>query len=58
MMKSLKENAYWIWLSLIPNLGSIKKQRLLQSFKTPEKIFLASKDELLKVEGIGEKIAN
>lgn len=58
MMKSLKENAYWIWLSLIPNLGSIKKQRLLQSFKTPEKIFLASKEELLKVEGIGEKIAN
>ena len=58
MMKSLKENAYWIWLSLIPNLGSIKKQRLLQSFKTPEKIFLASKQELLKVEGIGDKIAN
>ena len=58
MMKSLKENAYWIWLSLIPNLGSIKKQRLLQSFKTPEKIFLASKEELLKVEGIGDKIAN
>ena len=57
-MKSLKENAYWIWLSLIPNLGSIKKQRLLQSFKTPEKIFLASKQELLKVEGIGDKIAN
>lgn len=57
-MNNLKEKAYWIWLSLIPNLGSIKKQRLLQSFETPEKIFLASKQELLKVEGIGEKIAN
>ena len=57
-MNNLKENAYWIWLSLIPNLGSIKKQRLLQSFEAPEKIFLASKQELLKVEGIGEKIAN
>ena len=57
-MNNLKENVYWIWLSLIPNLGSIKKQRLLQSFETPEKIFLASKQELLKVEGIGEKIAN
>lgn len=57
-MKNLKENAYWIWLSLIPSLGSIKKQRLLQYFKTPEKILSASKQELLKVEGIGEKIAN
>lgn len=57
-MKNLKENAYWIWLSLIPGLGSIKKQKLLQYFATPEKIFLASKEELLKVDGIGEKIAN
>lgn len=57
-MKNLKENAYWIWLSLIPGLGSIKKQKLLQYFAIPKKIFLASKEELLKVEGIGEKIAN
>ena len=57
-MRSLKENAYWIWLSLIPVLGSIKKQKLLQYFATPEKIFLESKQGLLKIEGIGEKIVN
>ena len=32
-MKLLTENKYWIWLSLIKDLGSIKKQHLLKRFK-------------------------
>ena len=57
-MKSIKENAYWIWLSLIPCLGSVRKQRLLEVFEIPEKIYKASKQELLNVKEIGEKIVN
>ena len=46
---------YWIWLSRIENLGSIKIQKLLDYFKTPLRIWNANKEELLKVEGIGEE---
>ncbi len=56
-MKTIKENKYWIWLSLIPNLGSIKKQKLLNQLKTPEQIYKATKQELTKIEGIGEQTA-
>lgn len=54
-MSNIKKKIYWVWLSLLPNLGSIKKQKLLKVFKIPEKIYKATKQELLKVEGIGEK---
>ena len=55
-MISLKEKKYWIWLSLIPNLGSKKKQKLLNEYKNPEKIYYMKEKELLEVKGIGEKI--
>ncbi len=53
-MNSLIEKKYWIWFSLIPNLGSIKKQELLNIYKDPERIFYLKENELLKVKGIGE----
>lgn len=53
-MKLLTENKYWIWLSLIKDLGSIKKQHLLKRFKNPKAIFYASELELLEVNGIGD----
>lgn len=56
-MLNLKEKMYWVWLSLIPGIGSVKKQKLLEKYKSPEKIFQLNKNELMKVEGIGEKIA-
>lgn len=48
---------YWIWLSRIEKLGSIKIQRLLKRYKYPKEIWKCKKEDLLKLEGIGEKIA-
>ncbi len=54
-MKSIEQKKYWVWFSLLPNLGSIKKQKLLQRFQTPEEIYQLSKSELMQIEGIGDK---
>ena len=57
-MHNIENKKYWIWLSLINGLGSIKKQKLLEKYKTPENIYKLDKKELLKVSGIGEKLAD
>lgn len=51
------EEKYWIWLSRIDGIGSVKLQKLLNQFKTPENIWNASYEELLGVEGINNKSA-
>ena len=48
---------YWLALSLTPGVGSILIKRLLDRFKTPEAVFSAPMKELLKIEGLGEKVA-
>lgn len=48
---------YWIWFSQIEGVGPIRKKELLKKFKSPEKIFKAKKEKLIKVNGISEKIA-
>ena len=48
---------YWLALSLTPGVGSILIKRLLDRFKTPEAVFSAPVKELLKIEGLGEKVA-
>ena len=48
---------YWLALSLTPGLGSILIKRLLDRFKTPEAVFRAPTMELLRIEGLGEKVA-
>jgi DNA processing protein len=53
-MEDLK---YWIWLSKIGKLGSIKTQKLLEKYHHPKEIWKCKKEDLLKVEGIGEIIA-
>lgn len=53
----MNEIQYWIWLSRIEKLGSIKLQRLLQKYKTPENIWNAKEEDLLEIEGIGKEIA-
>lgn len=55
-MKNLEEKRYWIWLSLISNLGSIKKQILLKKYENPETIYNLTKEELQEIKGIGEKV--
>lgn len=47
---------YWIWLAMLTKAGPVKKMKLLEKFKSPEKIYKAKKSELLKVEGISEEI--
>lgn len=54
-MKNVEGKKYWIWLSLIPNLGSKKIQKLLERYKTPEAIYQAKREELEMLKGIGEK---
>ena len=55
-MKNLEEKKYWIWLSLIPNLGSKKKQELLKLYNNPKIIYHLKEKELLNIKGIGEKV--
>ena len=54
-MTDVREKKYWIWLSLIPNLGSKKKQELLKRYGSPEIVYHLEEQELSEVKGIGEK---
>lgn len=56
-MEELENNRYWIWLSLIKNLGSKRKLKLLELYRTPEEIYKLTKEELININGIGEAIA-
>ena len=56
-MENLENKKYWIWLSLISGLGCVRKRKILQIYKTPERIYKLTKKELLKVDGIGEETA-
>ena len=55
-MDNIEEKRYWIWLSLIPNLGVKRKQILLQKFGNAKNIFNATKEELLNTNGINQKV--
>jgi DNA processing protein len=48
---------YWLALNLTSGVGSTLFKRLLDRFKTPEAVFRAPVKELLKIEGLGEKVA-
>lgn len=54
-MQNLEEKKYWIWLSLIPNLGSKKKQMLLKQYENPQTIYHLKEKELSEIKGIGDK---
>jgi len=41
----------------LPDVDTVLADRLLRKFKTIEKVFTASVDELMTIKGIGEKIA-
>lgn len=56
-MENLEEKKYWIWLSLIKNLGAKRKMKLLEIYKNPENIYDLTKEKLLKIEGIGKETA-
>lgn len=54
----MEKSAAYIKLTLLPEVGAVTARRLLEKFGSPENVFSASKDELLQVEKIGEKVAN
>ena len=53
----MEELKYWVWLVSILSIGSRKKLKLLEYFKTPSRLWKAKKEELMQVEGIGENSA-
>ena len=56
-MERLEEKKYWIWFSLLKDIGSKIRQRLLEKYQTPELIYNATREELLQIQGIGEVLA-
>lgn len=54
----MSEIQYWIWITRIEGLGCIKIQKLLERFKLPKNIWMAKKEELIEVDGIGDEIAD
>lgn len=54
----MQDIKYWLWFSLIKNLGNKTKFKLLEIFKNPKKLYYTSRQELLNINGIGEKTAN
>lgn len=53
----MTEKEALVAINTVLGIGSIKLKRLLDHFGQARKIFLASKEELIKVSGISEKIA-
>lgn len=49
---------YWIALKSINGVGDITFKRLLTEFQTPEKVFRADKGDLVKIEGLGQNVAD
>ena len=47
---------YWIWLASVEGLGPVKKLALLNKFKTVKKIYNATEKEILKIDGMSDKI--
>lgn len=47
---------YWIWLASVEGLGPVKKLALLNKFKSVKKIYNATEKEILKVDGMSDKI--
>ena len=54
----MEEINYWIWLSRIRKLGSVKTQKILEIYHHPKEIWKLKKEDLIKIEGVGEKIAD
>ena len=47
---------YWIWLASVESLGPVKKFALLNKFETAKRIYNATEKEILKVDGMSDKI--
>jgi len=43
----------WLTLHLLPEIGRVHFNRLLQHFQTPDAVLRATKDELAQIDGVG-----
>ena len=54
MSMDKKYNKYWIWFSRIEKLTCLQKETLLEKFKSPEKIWMLNKQELMTYKELDE----
>src|SRR5438094_6957075 len=47
-----------IALNMLPTIGPVRLRKLLEVFKEPQEILAAKRNELRKVEGIGNEVAD
>ncbi|UCD71167.1 MAG: DNA-processing protein DprA [Syntrophobacterales bacterium] len=53
----MDERFYWLALNIIPGIGPILIKALIERFGNPKRVFKASRRELARVDGIGERLA-
>lgn len=46
---------YWLWLTQIPNVGSVMTGRLLENFVTAEAVYYASEEQLRQISSITKR---
>lgn len=52
----MDERFHWLALNFIPGVGPVLIKALLERFGSPKRIFRASRRELARVDGIGERL--
>ena len=57
-MKEAEMKKYWMWFSILNQISRKKAQILFSIYNNPKKIYELSKEELLKIKGIGEESAD
>lgn len=53
----MEDKKYWIWLSRIEGLGSVRKNKLLEMFVDPEVVWNLKFEDIVAIGGFGEKVA-
>jgi predicted Rossmann fold nucleotide-binding protein DprA/Smf involved in DNA uptake len=46
-----------IALNMLPTMGPVRLRKLLEVFRQPERVLTARRDELRRIEGIGNEVA-
>lgn len=53
--EKLENKKYWIWLSMLIEVGNISKKKLLDKYKTPERIYTLTHEELTQLKWLNNK---
>ena len=53
----MDDKAWWLALHLVPGVGRITFKKLVESFGHPRQVMQATSGQLMRVSGIGPKIA-